>query len=138
VSLPNPLRMKRLQCWMLLLAVAIPSLAGAGDIAWKNVGPGGGGWIQSLAFDPRDPETIYLGCDVGGFYISRDAGRTWTIQNTGLTDYFVEGIAVHPRDSRILLLGCEGGVFKSTDQGAESGRASPSRGATASLRPSGP
>ncbi len=91
--------------------------ASAGDIAWRGIGPGGGGWIQSLACDPRDPDTIYLGCDVGGFYVSRDAGQSWTIQNSGLTDHFVECLAVHPRDSRILLLGCEGGIFKSTDQG---------------------
>lgn len=99
------------------LCLLFMTAAGAGEITWRNVGPGGGGWIQSLACDPRDPETLYLGCDVGGFYLSRDAGRTWTIRNNGLTDYFVECIAVHPRDSLIILLGCEGGVFKSTDQG---------------------
>ncbi len=87
------------------------------DIVWTSVGPGGGGWIQAIACDPRDPETIYLGCDVGGFYLSRDGGRSWRIQNEGLNNYFVECIAVHPRDSRIVLLGMEGGVFKSTDQG---------------------
>ncbi len=103
-----------------LLAIAAPlavTPVQAGDITWRNVGPGGGGWIQSLACDPRDPDTLYLGCDVGGFYLSRDAGKTWAIQNTGLTDHFVECLAVHPRDSHILVLGCEGGIFKSTDQG---------------------
>ncbi len=94
---------------------AVPS-RGA-DISWTNIGPGGGGWIQAIACDPRDPETVYLGCDVGGFYITRDAGRTWHIQNDGLNNYFVECIAVHPADSNILLLGMEGGVFKSADQG---------------------
>lgn len=97
-------------------------LLGAGgalaqDLTWVNVGPGGGGWIQALACDPRDPATLYLGCDVGGFYLSRDAGRSWKIQNTGLDDYFVECIAVHPSDSHILVLGTQGGLFKSTDQG---------------------
>lgn len=98
--------------YLLLLA-----RASASDITWRHVGPGGGGWIQSLACDPRDPDTLYLGCDVGGFYISRDAGRTWTIQNTGLTDYFIECLAVHPQNSQIILLGAEGGIFKSTDGG---------------------
>ena len=96
-------------------SAAFPSPAA--DIAWTNVGPGGGGWIQAIACDPRDPDTIYLGCDVGGFYISRDAGRSWHIQNEGLNNYFVECIAVHPADSKILLLGMEGGIFKSIDQG---------------------
>ena len=84
---------------------------------WRSVGPGGGGWIQSIACDPRDPDTLYVGCDVGGYYLSRDAGRTWTIHNTGLNCYYIECIAIHPQDSRILLLGSPGGVFKSTDQG---------------------
>lgn len=87
------------------------------SIVWRNVGPGGGGWIQALACDPHNPDILYLGCDVGGFYISFDAGRTWQIRNEGLTDFFVECIAVHPQNSNILLLGCEGGIFKSTNQG---------------------
>ncbi|MCL4193150.1 MAG: hypothetical protein KJZ87_15545 [Thermoguttaceae bacterium] len=104
--------------WMAAFGVlSVLSSSRGADIAWTGVGPGGGGWIQAIACDPRDPETIYLGCDVGGFYLSRDGGRSWRIQNDGLNNYFVECIAVHPRDSRIILLGMEGGVFKSTDQG---------------------
>ncbi len=94
----------------------LPSSRGA-DLSWTSIGPGGGGWIQAIACDPRDPQTIYLGCDVGGFYISRDGGLSWRIQNEGLNNYFVECIAVHPTDSTIVLLGMEGGVFKSTDRG---------------------
>lgn len=101
----------------LLLVVIACSAAFAGDLTWRNVGPGGGGWIQALACDPRDPDTLYLGCDVGGFYLSHDAGKTWTIHNEGLTDYFVQCLAVHPKDSRTLLLGSEGGIFRSTDGG---------------------
>ncbi len=104
--------------WILAFFGPILGLSGpAPGLSWTHIGPGGGGWIQALTADPRDPDTLYLGCDVGGFYISRDAGRSWTIQNAGLTDYFVQSIAVSPADSRILLLGMEGGIFKSTDQG---------------------
>ncbi|MGE5532126.1 MAG: WD40/YVTN/BNR-like repeat-containing protein, partial [Bacteroidota bacterium] len=98
----------------LLLAILTVGVAEA-DIQWRNLGPSGGGWIQSLACDPRDPDTIYLGCDVGGFYRSDDAGKTWSIHNDGLTDYFIQSIAVHPRDTRIIVLGAEGGIFKTTD-----------------------
>jgi len=59
-----------------IVLLCAASLCRGADITWTNIGPGGGGWIQAIACDPRDPETIYLGCDVGGFYISHDAGRT--------------------------------------------------------------
>lgn len=86
-------------------------------LAWTRVGPGGGGWIQSIAWDPHDPDTLYVGCDVGGFYISTDGGRHYEIRNDGLRNFFVECIAVHPRDRGTILLGTEGGVFRTTDQG---------------------
>ena len=87
------------------------------DITWRLIGPGGGGWIQSIAWDPHDPEILYVGCDVGGFYFSTDGGRHYELRNQGLHDYFIEAIAVHPSDSRILLVGTESGIHRSVDQG---------------------
>jgi hypothetical protein len=87
------------------------------DIAWRLSGPGGGGWIESIAWDPHDLQRLYVGCDVGGFYCSRDAGRNYAICNAGLHDYFIESIAVHPVDRRILLVGTESGIHRSTDGG---------------------
>ncbi len=87
------------------------------DIAWRSAGPGGGGWIQSIAWDPHAAETLYVGCDVGGVYFSTDAGKHYERRNLGLHDYFVETIAVHPQDCRILLIGTESGIHRSTDQG---------------------
>jgi len=87
------------------------------DLVWQSAGPGGGGWIQSIAWDPHAADTLYVGCDVGGLYFSTDAGRHYERRNQGLCDYFVEAIAVHPRDRRILLLGTESGIHRSTDQG---------------------
>ncbi|MEI7729806.1 MAG: hypothetical protein WCO56_09550 [Verrucomicrobiota bacterium] len=87
------------------------------DITWRLAGPSGGGWIQSMTFDPQQPDTLYVGCDVGGFYFSTNAGRTFEIRNRGLRDYFVEAISVHPRDRRIILLGTESGLHRTADQG---------------------
>jgi photosystem II stability/assembly factor-like uncharacterized protein len=87
------------------------------DITWKLIGPSGGGWIQSLAFDPREKDVLYAGCDVGGFFISTNAGRTFEIRNRGLHDYYLEAMAIHPKDSRVILLGTESGIHRTTDRG---------------------
>jgi photosystem II stability/assembly factor-like uncharacterized protein len=99
---------------------AVPAAGGAPqgrDIEWRSSGPGGGGWIESVAFDPSNPDTLYVGCDVGGFYVSKDLGRSFEVRNDGLRDYFVESIAVDPRDSRVILLGTEGGIYRTDDGG---------------------
>ncbi|MBC7326739.1 DUF4434 domain-containing protein [bacterium] len=112
--------MKYLLCILSLVPVMgmeASSAPQSEEVFWRNIGPGGGGWIQSLAFDPKDPNKIYLGCDVGGFYVSSDFGRHFQILNNGLTDYFVECIAVNPRNPDIILLGTQGGIYRTTDGG---------------------
>jgi photosystem II stability/assembly factor-like uncharacterized protein len=103
---------------LLALLIAPVLLACSASAAtWRNIGPGGGGWIPSMAVSPHDSCVVYAGCDVGGFYKSTDAGASWRICNTGLHDLYVEVIAPHPRDPRVLYIGTEGGVHKSTDGG---------------------
>ncbi len=106
--------------WALAQGSDVPQAGAApegGDITWQLTGPSGGGWIQSLAFDPREKDVLYAGCDVGGFFISTNAGRTFEIHNRGLHDYFLEAIAVHPQDSRLIILGTESGIHRTTDRG---------------------
>jgi photosystem II stability/assembly factor-like uncharacterized protein len=87
------------------------------DPVWHNLGPGGGGWIQSIRASSHDPDELFVGCDVGGFYRSTDGGASYKIHNTGLQDYWVECIVPHPNDPDTIYLGCESGVYKSTDRG---------------------
>ena len=96
--------------------LALPLFAG-NDVTWKNVGPGGGGWIQSMLASRHGAETFFVGCDVGGFYRSDDGGRSYAIHNGGLEDYYVESLAEHPSDLRVLYAGCRSGVYKSADGG---------------------
>ncbi len=86
-------------------------------IRWRLTGPGGGGWIHSIAFDPHEKDVLYVGCDVGGFYFSSNGGRSYEIRNRGLRDYFIEVIAVHPGDPETILLGTESGIHRTTDRG---------------------
>lgn len=87
------------------------------DILWNQLGPSGGGWYESVAFSPDNPDTICVGTDVGGFLISFDGGQTFEARNNGLTDYFIERIAIHPSNANIIILATAGGIFRTTDQG---------------------
>jgi hypothetical protein len=88
---------------------------------WRNLGPGGGGWIECIcASEQRDGELL-LSCDVGGFYRSTDGGQSYTITNTGLRDYCVECIVPDPLDPNVIYVGGESGVHKSTDRGRKNG-----------------
>ena len=108
--------MRHLRQWCLVVAL-FPSAALAAEPVWRNLGPGGGGWIQSICASPHDAAELFVGCDVGGFYRSGDGGQSYRIHNSGLRDYWVECIAPHPADPNVIYLGCESGVYKSTDRG---------------------
>lgn len=101
---------------LLAPAITLHSIEPA-SIAWKNIGPGGGGWIPCMAVSPHDSKVVYAGCDVGGFFKSADGGRSWRICNAGLRGYYVECILPHPRDPKTLFIGTEDGMHKSIDGG---------------------
>ena len=91
--------------------------------------------IGSLAIDPSNPQTVWVGTgeawvrnsvSVGtGIYRSRDGGDSW--ENLGLTDSeHLSRIVVHPKDSNTVYACALGhlwnanqerGVFKTTDGG---------------------
>ena len=85
--------------------------------SWRSVGPGGGGWIQSILWSRHAKDRLFVGCDVGGFYVSEDAGRRYEMRNRGLKNMFVETIAEHPTNPDILFLGTLGGIYKTADRG---------------------
>ena len=88
----------------------------AGAISWSNIGPGGGGYITAIKFDPVNAEIIYVGTDVGGMYVSYDSGSNWVIKNQGLSDYYIQCIDINPKNNREIIIGTRGGIFKSTNQ----------------------
>jgi hypothetical protein len=97
-----------------------------GGGSWKLVtapgAPPPGRWgvyardrIQAIGVDPRDPANVYAGLGRGGVLKSADAGDTWVVSNTGLTDKHISALTVDPRDPRNVYVSTDGGVFRSTD-----------------------
>src|SRR5829696_323240 len=78
------------------------------------------GFITSLAVDPRNPRTLYAGCDYGVFK-SSDAAGTWKRVRNGLPHLKkysqVGSLAVDPRQPQTLYAGNGRGVYKSANGG---------------------
>lgn len=86
-------------------------------VVWRNVGPGGGGWIETVLASQHAPDRFWVGCDVGGVYRSEDAGKSYVTLNQGLGNLFIETLCEHPLDQNVILAGSIGGIFKSVDGG---------------------
>ncbi len=75
-----------------------------------------------IAFDPVDPNRVYVGGDSvstthSSLLVTTDLGATWTQSRTGLTGV-VYTLAIDPDDPDRLYAGTSTGAFRSTDRGA--------------------
>ena len=91
---------------------------------WRQVGPPGG-TVISLAVDPNDIDSLYLGTADGHVFTSSDEGAHWQLLSrigTGQDDVITH-IIVDPRDAKRLyastwtLYSGGGGVYRSDDGG---------------------
>ncbi len=81
------------------------------------------GDIKSIAVDPTDKQTIYVGAWSGGIYKTTDGGATWSSINNGMSDQYgsgtaAEAIVIDPTNNQNVYAGTAMGVFKSTNGGA--------------------
>ncbi len=84
----------------------------------------GQGYPRGLAFDPKDPNKIYLGVDGddgGGLFVSQDGGYRWarSVGQPGSLRIY-NALAVDPTDSNRIFWGAcgkAGGVYVSSDAG---------------------
>jgi photosystem II stability/assembly factor-like uncharacterized protein len=91
---------------------------------WTSLSPEGGD-VRSLAYDPRDPERVYLGTSAGRLFVSTDGGANWSrLAHLGSsTDYVLDNIAVDPTDPNIIYVAAwslensGGDLFRSKDAG---------------------
>lgn len=71
---------------------------------------------QSVAVDPVDPATAYVGTYFGGLYKTVTSGDSWTLMSLPVVN--IHAIALLPSNRSIVYAATSSGVFKSTDAGA--------------------
>lgn len=94
---------------------------------WTSSNLPSGQWrtdIRTIAVDPSNPHTIYLGMATGVSLVERrvlkttDGGKTWAPMDRGLPPTtYVQAMAIDPSNSKTLYLS-NYDVYKSTDGGA--------------------
>src|SRR5437660_861514 len=93
----------KLSCTLLLMA----SLSVAGSaLEWRALGPDGGD-ARTVAFDPQNPDHIFMGTMAGKLFFSSDGGAHWLRSaRLGGDDYVLDSVAVDPTDSnRVYVAG---------------------------------
>ncbi len=72
----------------------------------SNLPKGGADFVHVIREDPRNPNLLYVGTDVGA-YVSLNKGASWQRFMTGLPTTPVHDLQIHPRD-RELIAGTHG------------------------------
>lgn len=77
-----------------------------------------GGYVQTLAIDPQNTCTVYIGT-ADGIFRTTDRGKSWIARSSGLGRVAVNALAIDPQVSGTIYAGTEdSGVLKSIDGGA--------------------
>ncbi len=106
-----------------LLALCFVSAAWAGQ--WTALGPDGGD-VRSLAYDPQNPDHIFLGTSTGTLFSSTDGGHSWTrFAHLGNgDDYVIDHLAIDPQNTNKMYAAAwsvenqqAGDLFRSNDGG---------------------
>jgi photosystem II stability/assembly factor-like uncharacterized protein len=107
----------------LLIVMLAATLAAAQQ--WKPLGPDGGD-VRSFAYDPKNPDRIFLGTSTGTLYVSTDGGKLWRrhAHLGGSNDMVLDNIVIDPGNSMIMYVAAwsvdspaSGELFRSRDGG---------------------
>ncbi len=75
-------------------------------------------FINTLAADPHDPDTLYAGMGDDGVAWSADAGGHWQVLHVGLPpEASVLSLSINPFNALDILAGTSLGLFTTNDQG---------------------
>jgi photosystem II stability/assembly factor-like uncharacterized protein len=106
-----------------ILALCCASAAWAGQ--WTALGPDGGD-VRSLAYDPQNPDHIFLGTSTGTLFSSTDGGHSWArFAHLGSgDDYVIDHLAIDPQSPSKMYAAAwsvenqqSGDMFRSDDAG---------------------
>ena len=64
----------------------------------------GNGRVNCIAFDPSDPDVIWIGSPAGGLWKSIDGGSNWTTNTDNLPVIGVSSIAIDPTNTQNMLI----------------------------------
>lgn len=73
--------------------------------------------IAAFASDPRAPETVYAGVEIGGVWRSDDGGDSWRARVAGLPSLAIHALVPHPLEPETLFAATDTGVYRSVDGG---------------------
>ncbi len=90
-----------------------------GGTSWSEIGSHGDLTPRTLAIDPTDYNTIYLGSSASGMYKSSDGGNTFAEINDGIpVSLDVSSLAIAPSNHDVYYAALYGlGFFRSDDRG---------------------
>ena len=103
-------KMKWLFGGIFLVSLALISIPVMASTIWQQTGGPEGGLISSLAIDPTNSQTVYVGTNPGGVFKSTDGGSSWNVINSGLTvtSGHIPGVtclAIDPTNSQTVYAG---------------------------------
>src|SRR5436309_5673615 len=91
----------------LLMSCPIRAQSGSASVRprWTLIGPAGtkdlqrqtsySGQIHSIAIDPRNPNTIYIGTRGGGIWKTDDGGLNWQPLTDTQPDLYIQSVALY-------------------------------------------
>jgi photosystem II stability/assembly factor-like uncharacterized protein len=111
--------------FLILLAITLIGSTAVWAGQWAVLGPDGGD-VRTLAYDPHNPDRIFLGTSTGVIFVSNNGGQDWSrFAHLGIGDeYVLDHIELHPQNSNLMYVSAWsaqsqqlGDVFRTSDGG---------------------
>jgi len=96
-----------------LLSFILTSMLSTAGAQWYSIGCGGGGAMYKPRISPHSNAILTVSCDMGGYYISKDGGKSWA-----MIDLFSHAFVSEfdPVDPNVIYAGSDN-LYKSKDLG---------------------